>query len=61
VDISHKVQNNHIIINRSKEAKEEPKEGWLNLDQKGKNRYQRMMGKGKWVEKGAGRGAEVGE
>ena len=37
MDISHKVQGNHAIINRPKEAKYQggPKERLLNLSQKG--------------------------
>ena len=46
MDVSHKVQDNHAIIDRPKEAKQlrEFKGGWLNLSQKGKqNRYWKSM------------------
>ena len=59
MNISHKVQGSHAIINRPKEAKQEGghKGGCLNLSKKRKqNRDQRAVEGGSWVEEGIGRG-----
>ena len=53
MDVSHKVQDNHTMINRHKEAKSHgwPKGRWWNISQKGKqDRNWRLWEGENWME-----------